>query len=207
MELWKSFRSTILNLNMIPLEPDKFYHIYNRANGNEKIFLNDGNYKFFLQKYLKYIEPIADTFCYCLMPNHFHFLIKIKSQKELTELKDSLKYENQEKFCSKQFSNLFSSYTQSFNKQQNRLGGLLIKNFKRKEIKSDSYLYKLVNYIHYNPVEAGMVKDLKDWKYSSFLTLLSIKPTLLKRQQVLELYGGVENFLFTHSKPSELDEW
>lgn len=68
---------------MTSLEPDKFYHIYNRANRNEKIFLNTGNYQFILRKYQQYIEAIVETFCYCLMPNHFHLLIKIKSPEEI----------------------------------------------------------------------------------------------------------------------------
>lgn len=65
------------------LIPEYYYHVYNRANGNELLFLNDENYRFFLQKYFEYISPIANTFCYCLMPNHFHFLIQIKAEDEL----------------------------------------------------------------------------------------------------------------------------
>ena len=61
------------------LEPENYYHIYNRANGSEKLFLNEGNYLYFLQKYNFYISPIADTFAYCLMPNHFHFLVRVKT--------------------------------------------------------------------------------------------------------------------------------
>lgn len=60
------------------LKPEQYYHIYNRANGSEKMFVNDGNYFFFLQRYHYYISPIAETFAYCLMPNHFHFLVKMK---------------------------------------------------------------------------------------------------------------------------------
>jgi len=65
------------------LEPEAFYHIYNRANGNENIFFKDENYLFFLKKYKEYISPICNTYCYCLMPNHFHFLIEIKNEEEL----------------------------------------------------------------------------------------------------------------------------
>jgi len=66
------------------LYPDTFYHIYNRANGNEKLFLSDENYLFFLRKFAEYISPICNTYCYCLMPNHFHFLMEIKSEKEFS---------------------------------------------------------------------------------------------------------------------------
>jgi REP element-mobilizing transposase RayT len=114
------------------LSSDCFYHIYNRANGNERIFLSGDNYSFFLKKYMQYIDPIAHTYCYCLMPNHFHFLIQIKNEEEL---KNSLqvrspafpKFQTLEKLTSKQFANLFSSYTQAFNKQQGRRGSLFIK--------------------------------------------------------------------------------
>jgi REP element-mobilizing transposase RayT len=67
------------------LEAEGYYHVFNRANGNEIIFRSTENYAFFLRQYLKYIHPFVDTFCYCLMPNHFHFLIQIKNQKALED--------------------------------------------------------------------------------------------------------------------------
>jgi len=69
-------------MSKIPLEPDNFYHIYNHAVSKENIFRSEENFDFFLKKYHKYISPIADTFAYCLMPNHFHFAVKIKSADE-----------------------------------------------------------------------------------------------------------------------------
>ncbi|WP_339612080.1 hypothetical protein [uncultured Planktosalinus sp.] len=72
--------------NKAILEPESTYHIYNRANGNEQLFLSDDNYRYFLKKYDNYIAPIADTFCYCLMPNHFHFLVRIKRESEVAEV-------------------------------------------------------------------------------------------------------------------------
>ncbi len=68
---------------MIPFVPDNYYHIYNRANGDEKIFKSEENYRFFLEKFQFYIVPIADVFSFCLMPNHFHFLVRFKSEKEI----------------------------------------------------------------------------------------------------------------------------
>ncbi len=65
------------------MEPAKFYHLYNHANGNENLFRNEENYLFFLKKFAFYVNPIADTYAYCLMPNHIHFLIAIKEEKEL----------------------------------------------------------------------------------------------------------------------------
>ncbi|MCK5209465.1 MAG: hypothetical protein KAQ79_15630, partial [Cyclobacteriaceae bacterium] len=53
------------------------YHIYNHANGDDNIFREQDNYRFFLEKYVKYINPVADTFAYCLMRNHFHLMVRI----------------------------------------------------------------------------------------------------------------------------------
>lgn len=77
------------------LEPENTYHIYNRANGNEQLFLSDDNYRYFLKKYNEYISPIVDTFCYCLMPNHFHFLVRVKKEAVLNEyFKDKIERAN-----------------------------------------------------------------------------------------------------------------
>lgn len=186
------------------METDRYYHIYNRANGIEKIFVCIENYYFFLRKFSKFIVPVVDTFCYCLMPNHFHFLLKVKSEKELMELEDYRNFKNKPLFVSKQFSNLFSSYTQAFNKQQKRRGNLFTRPFKRKEILDDIYFRKLVHYIHHNPVEAGLCNNPTEWVHSSYNALISLKPTLLNRFEVLEYFDTVKNFKYVHSHPPQL---
>ena len=80
------------------LECDKYYHIFNHAVSNNNLFKNDGNYNFFLKKYAKYIFPIADTFAYCLMPNHFHFAVRIKKEKEIDIIMQTLSKLNYEAF-------------------------------------------------------------------------------------------------------------
>ena len=58
--------------------PGEFFHIYNRAVGNEKMFFKNENYKYFIRKYHIQFKDIFDTYAYCLMNNHFHLLVKIK---------------------------------------------------------------------------------------------------------------------------------
>ncbi|MDD2816378.1 MAG: transposase [Thiotrichaceae bacterium] len=96
--------------------------------------------------YIRYIYPIAETYAYCLMRNHFHLLVKIAPKPDLLGLKDleGLNY-------SQAFSNLFNAYTKIINKTYNRHGSLFEKNFKRILIDSDSYLIQVVAYIHRNP--------------------------------------------------------
>jgi putative transposase len=71
--------------NIELLEPDRIYHIYNRGINGENIFKEERNYRYFLEKYAKYIEPIADTFAYCLLKNHFHIAIRTKSEAEIVD--------------------------------------------------------------------------------------------------------------------------
>lgn len=112
---------------MIGIETEKFYHSYNRANGNEILFLVEENYRFFLQQWIKYIQHIVISHAYCLMPNHIHFLIQVKSDSKIRLFSDSVKnYDTVKKYLSKQFSNLFSSYTRDVNKPYNRKGGIFI---------------------------------------------------------------------------------
>ena len=188
----------------IPLEPGQFYHIYNHANGHENLFVNEGNYYFFLRKFMQYIHPIADTFAYCLMPNHFHIAIKIKSKKELLKIPGIEKYATISAFLSKQFAKLFSSYTQAFNKQQSRRGSLFVPNFSRKRIESPDYFRALIHYIHFNAVHHGFVDDLRDWPYSSFNSFFSPKSSSLKRAEVISWFEDKKSFFRYHQK--QIDE-
>ena len=67
----------------IPLEPDCYYHIYNRGNNSEKIFYNNENYNYFLKKIAIYMSGYFHFYAYCLLPNHFHLLIRVKNENEI----------------------------------------------------------------------------------------------------------------------------
>lgn len=181
---------------MIPLEPGYYYHIYNHANGNEDIFKEDRNYIHFLDKYKKYILPVADTFAYCLMKNHFHFLVRIKEARELTETSDVLQTSD----VSNAFKNLFQSYTKAINKSYNRKGSLFNQRFKRTLITTDKQLQDCLIYIHLNPVIHGFTKLPEYWKYSSFGAYLKNNgKTLLKKQEAIEWFENLQNFIECHT--------
>ena len=65
------------------IEPGRYYHIYNRGINSCNLFEENTNYEHFLRLYEKYIHPIADTYAWCLMKNHFHFLVRIKEEREI----------------------------------------------------------------------------------------------------------------------------
>ena len=194
-----------------PLEPDCVYHIYNGTNGNERLFMNDENYRFFLNKYKQYISPVVDTFCYCLMRNHFHILVRVKDLEELRRFlieknrmakKEDLQgFENLEGLVGQQFSNFFNAYAKAFNKQQNRRGSLFMHTYNRIRVSDDQYFRKLVHYIHYNPVEAKYCNSPGDWKFSSYNSLISTSPTSLLREELLSYFQDRENFIYCHQTP------
>ena len=179
-----------------PLQKGVFYHIYNRGNNGENIFRERRNYYFFMQHYAKYIKPIADTYAYALLKNHFHFLIRTK-----TEIEQRLAHAGKEfKILSpsQQFSNLFNSYARAFNKTYDRTGSLFEHPFKRIAVESDAYFRQLVIYIHQNPQRHGLIADFKDWSYTSYQALLSKEATSLERDVVLEWFDGVDGFIEFH---------
>ncbi|MCH8318248.1 MAG: hypothetical protein IIA88_07095 [Bacteroidetes bacterium] len=192
--------------SLAPLEFSKFYHIYNRGNNKENIFLNDWNYAFFLKKFHEHISPIALIYVYCLIPNHFHFMIRIKDEEDILNLqkqnKLALKFWNkgrsEEKNLSQPFSNLFNSYSKSFNKVNNRTGKLFDLPFKRIEVNNDEYFTYLIHYIHRNPVHHGLCNNYDEWKYSSYNDIISNKFTKLCRNEVINWFGSLNEFINFH---------
>lgn len=164
------------------LDFDTYYHIYNHANGDDNLFREEKNYPFFLEKYHQHIDSIADTIAWCLMPNHFHLLIKIKREEEIASTFPKFgtleKSEAKTNFLSKRFANFFSSYTQSFNKVYGRRGSLFLKNFKRSEVGDMSYLQNLILYVHLNPVKHGFVKEATEWAWTSYEKFPETNPEL-----------------------------
>lgn len=175
-------------------ESGRFYHIYNRTIDKKKMFVNDGNYIFFLKKFSYYLNELIEVYAYCLLDNHFHFLIRIKEN-------DAINLHN---VVSKQFRLLFQSYALAFNKQQNRIGTLFQTPFKRALVKEQSHFSHLIYYIHNNPKKHKLINDFKIWKWSSCLSFLNEKPTLLKRKEVIGFFGSREQFQNFHDR--EIDD-
>lgn len=142
------------------------YHIYNRGNNKQKIFFKSDNYLYFLAKVRKFILPHCDILAYCLMPNHFHFLIA--ADKRTTFVKTIAGQERN--VLTEGIRNMLSSYTLAINKQNKSSGSLFQQNTKAKPIVEGSVNYDLIcfHYIHQNPLEARLAVKLEEWEYSSF---------------------------------------
>ncbi|MBX9782601.1 MAG: transposase [Chitinophagaceae bacterium] len=194
----------------IPLQPECIYHILSRANGNEKLFLNSNNYSFFLQRFEKHVSPVADTLCYCLLPNHFHFMVEIKSlpaiEAHFKEVKKdkSLDESVLSDFIMERFSNCLNSYTKSFNKMYNRKGSLFIDYMRRVKVETEEQFRQTVFYNHKNAVHHGLVKQINDWPWSSYHLFANKLPSWVQTEKVLGYFDTLEGFLHYHSQSVSL---
>jgi len=177
-----------------PLQQDQYYHIYNRGINGEPLFREERSYRHFLRLWAKYTEPIAETYAYCLLNNHFHFLVRIKPTETgpISKIGPVLT-------VSRQFNNLFIAYAKAFNKAYDRTGGLFESPFKRRLVDSDRYFAALVAYIHRNPQKHGFVDDFRDWPCSSYHAVLSSQATRVQRAVVLDWFGGPAGFTEAHT--------
>ncbi|MBM6500901.1 transposase [Flavobacterium macrobrachii] len=153
------------------LEKNHYYHIYNKGINGCNIFNSNENKTFFLKQLDKYINDKVSFFAYCLMDNHFHFVVRIdEDEKQVTQL----------------FSNFFNSYVKAFNKQNNRTGSLFEKHFKRIRLKNEEYLRSLIVYVHLNPTH-HLGLDFEEYKFSSYQAILSSKESKIKKNEVMQL--------------------
>lgn len=197
-----------------PLEPGNFYHIYNRGINGCAIFHETTNYEHFLRLYDKYITPVADTYAWALLGNHFHLLVRILQPADENlnlqgfrnlEGSGSLKLP-QKNLVIQQFSNLFNAYTKAFNKKYAGTGSLFEHSFRRKHIDHVSYLKQLVLYIHHNPVNHGFCEHPSEYPWSSYLSCISVKPTRLHREAVKGWFDNNANFMHWHNQAIEVEK-
>jgi putative transposase len=180
------------------IEQGYFYHLFNRGNNRENIFIEQEHYLKFLTLCNKYLPDISDMLAYCLLPNHFHMLVYIH------EYPDRVSKPCQG-YYSLPFSHLFNSYAQWFNKKTGRTGSLFQRPFKRIRITDEDYLRKLIYYIHRNPLHHQVNKNPENYLFSSYQSLICKHNTLLKPDKVLEWFGGIKNFIEYHKMQFEID--
>jgi REP element-mobilizing transposase RayT len=172
------------------------------------VFFEERNYRYFLALYAKYVEIVADTYAYCLMRNHFHILIRIKTMEEQCQTPGVSETPGvwKAKEPSQQFGNFINAYAKAINKAYNRTGSLFQNRFGRIEVTSDVYFVYLITYIHRNPQHHHFVDDFRDWPYSSYHALVSRVPTRLKRDDAMAWFGTVDNFEASHRHETDLHE-
>lgn len=158
-------------------ELGSFYHLYNRGNQRGKLFFSTENYLYFLRKTRTELLPFADILAYCLMPNHYHFLIRLKDH----ENADVSKF-------ARKIGTLQSSYTRAIQKERDLRGSLFQQKAKAKLLEDEYQLFICFHYIHQNPLKAGLIKTLGEWPYNSFLDYAGMREGTLINQEVAYKY-------------------
>ena len=194
-----------------------FMHIICKSISGSKLFKNDDNRLYFLLKYAQYSTGYLNTYAYILLDNHAHFLIKNTSSDELKSYlkslsKDSLKTHQKRYLANEicyseavefQMKDFFIAYAMAFNKKNNRSGSLFVNPFRRVRIIDEIHLHQLVIYIHANALKHGICKEFKNYKWSSYQTILSEKKTILLREKILDFFGGKDSFVKQHQIQSQ----
>ena len=142
------------------------YHIYNRGNNSQQIFFEEENYIYFLELVRKYLQPNCEIFAWCLMPNHFHFLIYANEKTGIYLPNKNIPIQQ----LSESIRLLLTTYTKAINKRYKRTGNLFQQKTKSKNVYdgSESCGVQAFHYIHKNPYKSKLVLKLQDWEFSSY---------------------------------------
>ena len=190
-------------------EPREFYHVYNRGNNRQPIFFNERNYLFFLKKVKKQLLPFSEIIAYCLMPNHFHFLLR-PNDNGLKERNTFGGKPMQE--LAYRIGILLSSYSQAINKQNKTTGSLFQQKTKAKilyEVNNGgriSYFEQCFHYIHQNPLVARVVKNLPDWPYSSYPDYTGLRNGTLCAKEIFYALTGLNSENIKNRTMEKIDE-
>ena len=191
-----------------PLKPDSFYHIYLGASNRTILFASDDNFLQFLRLYSRLIEPIAETFAYCLLPNHFHFFLRIKTLREQVEEWYEGEVEEEAALGAdsaeftplnpdRQFATLLAEHSATIQ----HLPPLITAPIQRILVSDNALSPHLIRYIHQNPTLHQQTDNFRTYRWSSYRALISRRPTRLAVTQVMEWFHGEEWFDEMHWIP------
>lgn len=168
-----------------PLCAGEYYHLYNRGNNRECISYQRENYSFFLRRARAQLLPVLDVVAYCLMPTHYHLLVRVKQTSGASDTSE----------VSQAMMRFSVSYTKAMNKRYHRVGSLFQGAFQAKHVSGDDYLVHLSRYVHLNPVMSGLVKRAEDWEFSSYREYIGLREgTLPKPETVLSQFPSQQAY-------------
>lgn len=182
------------------LESGSFYHIFNRSHSDLVLFEKPYHYSRFLNKTEYYLHEYMDFFAYSLIPNHFHYLVRVKNIEQYQYIE---KYSSVDKFLTQQFKNLFISHTKYINETEDRHGGLFCTPFRIRLVEDENYFERLFYYIHWNHVHHGIARKLEDYTYSSYSDYRLNLKSFVNKEFGYAWFGGKEHFLKKHQEHSD----
>jgi putative transposase len=204
---------SIIKEKMERLEQGHYYHIYNRGAGKSTLYLESKDYNKFIEKYWYYMFFAVETYAWCIMQNHFHFLIKVRSLAEQEEIYQKCKesfsegtffgdaYDHTKPFDPGiQIRHLMNSYTKFFNKKYDMSGTLVEGTFKRKRITNENHFNHLICYIHRNPIHHGICSNFEDYPFSSYHDYSGSNVSYLNKKECIDSFGGLKNLFNAHTE-------
>jgi len=193
-----------------PLQEGLFYHIYNKGINGCSLFTNQSDYYKFIELYKIYIDPIAQTYAWCLLNNHFHLLIRIKENivyrynchesvnnkiKKWNTVSAIDNKNGKRPVFSGHLSHFFNAYSSYFNKKHDRTGTLFQRPFKRKHVDTPQYCARLILYIHNNPVRHKFSDYPQEYKWTSYHSIIE---NYNKNDLLNDWFGDLNNFIDKH---------
>jgi len=174
---------------LVPFLPGQYYHLYNRGHNRQAIFFERENYLYFLRGIKKYLWSQVDVLAYCLMPTHYHILVRVKETSEVLETSEVSAR------VSRAMQKLGISYTKAINKRFDRVGTLFQGQFQGKPITTQTHLLNLCVYVHANPVKDGLVARPEDWEFSNYLEWMGWREgRLVNCEFIEEAFGTPEAY-------------
>ena len=188
------------------------YHIYNRCTTEINLFQSAEMCDFFLHRLKKYVEPFIHVYAYCLMPNHFHLLVRIKNKSEIKEA--SIDYNESNKLkqfhaneialndvIEDQMRRLFSRVVLRFNKITKRIGPVFTERMKRISLHSELEVIDRLCYIHHNPIHHLFAIRFENWEYSSYNSFINGKHLFLGQKEInANFFRNQNEFIETHER-------
>lgn len=181
-------------MRLFPFVSGQYYHVYNRGVDKRTVFLRYGHYKRFIATMSSILNTGSATprphynqslalklkvniIAYCLMPNHYHFLIKQLTGNGITEFMHKID----------------TSYTKYINLNLKRSGRLFENTFKAKLIDNEPLFIHTARYIHLNPVIARLTPSLELWPWSSYLETIGKRdPSFCTISEILQYFSKNE---------------
>ena len=182
-----------------------------------KLFLSENDRLFYLRQFAEYFGPVMYCFAFNLLDNHAHFVVQVKDEESLHQSISLIPRQFRTKpmqifaedaagnnaigiMLERQVNSFMASYAKGTNKMHSRKGGLFQSPFRRSFITSDLHLQQAIIYTHANAQKHGIVKDFKDYPYSSYHEILAGESKNVKVDFVLNIFGGREMFIQAHDR-------
>ncbi|MCR4317514.1 MAG: transposase [Planctomycetes bacterium] len=178
-----------------------YYHVYNRGAYKNLIFRERDNYLFLLKRLKQYSDELdISVIAYCLMPNHYHLLLRQNSESSISSL----------------IQRLFNSYSKAYAAKYEISGGVFEGRFKSILVDREAYLLQLCRYIHANPRKDGLVADLQNWEFSNYHEWTKSRDGTLVDHEFVDAYFGdrdryvqfADDYFSKHHRiPGEMDQY